>query len=125
MAETKEMPIPLRAAWKVPRTNRAKRAMAEVKNHVAQHMKQADDEDIWIDEGLCKGHADIVAAPTARWVLALGRDIGVADWRPGFLNLLDLVVWDEVCEDGEAIDAKFHQVAVEVVGHGGSSYIKE
>ena len=52
MAETKEMTIPLRAAWKVPRTNRAKRAMAEVKNHVAQHMKKADDEDIWIDESV-------------------------------------------------------------------------
>ena len=58
-------------------------------------------EDIWIDEGLCKGHADIVAAPTARWVLALGLDIGVADWRPGFLNSLDLVVWDEVCAAGD------------------------
>ena len=52
MAETKEMTIPLRAAWKVPRTNRAKRAMAEVKNHVAQHMKKADDEDICIDESV-------------------------------------------------------------------------
>ena len=52
MAETKEMTITLRAAWKVPRTNRAKRAMAEVKNHVAQHMKKADDEDIWIDESV-------------------------------------------------------------------------
>ena len=52
MAETKEMTIPLRAAWKVPRTNRAKRAMAEGKNHVAQHMKKADDEDSWIDESV-------------------------------------------------------------------------
>ena len=52
MAETKEMTIPLSAAWKVPPTNRAKRAMAEVKNHVAQHMKKADDEDIWIDESV-------------------------------------------------------------------------
>ena len=60
MAETKEMTIPLRAAWKVPRTTRAKRAMAEVKNHVAQHMKKADDEDSWIDESVnhaiwCRG----------------------------------------------------------------------
>ena len=52
MAETKEMTIPLRAAWNVPRTNRAKRAMAEVKNHVAQHMKKTEDEDIWIDESV-------------------------------------------------------------------------
>ena len=50
MAEVKELTIPLRAAWKVPRTNRAKRAMAEVKLHVARHMKKTEDEDIWIDE---------------------------------------------------------------------------
>ena len=52
MAETKEMTIPLRAAWKVPRTYRAKRAMAEVKKHVSRHMKRSDDEDIWIDESV-------------------------------------------------------------------------
>ena len=44
MAEVKEITIPLRAAWKVPRTSRAKRAMAEVKNHVSRHMKRGDDE---------------------------------------------------------------------------------
>jgi|TARA_B100000287_G_C20480844_1_gene721080 large subunit ribosomal protein L31e len=52
LAETKEMIIPLRAAWKVPRTYRAKRAMAEVKKHVSRHMKRSDDEDIWIDESV-------------------------------------------------------------------------
>ena len=52
MAEVKELTIPLRAAWNVPRTNRAKRAMAEVKLHVAQHMKKTEDEDIWIDESV-------------------------------------------------------------------------
>ena len=45
MAEIKELTIPLRAAWNVPRTNRAKRAMAEVKNHVAQHMKKTEEEE--------------------------------------------------------------------------------
>ncbi len=40
------------AAWKVPRTNRAKRAMAEVRIHVSKHMKKTDDEDIWIDESV-------------------------------------------------------------------------
>ena len=50
MAEVKEITIPLRAAWKVPRTSRAKRAMAEVKIHVSRHMKRGDDEEIWIDE---------------------------------------------------------------------------
>ena len=39
MAEVKEMTIPLRAAWNVPRTRRANRAMVEIRNHVAQHMK--------------------------------------------------------------------------------------
>ena len=52
MAEIRELIIPLRAAWNVPRTNRAKRAMAEVKLHVAQHMKKTEDEDIWIDESV-------------------------------------------------------------------------
>ena len=37
MAEIKEMTIPLRAAWSVPRTRRANRAMAEIKIHVARH----------------------------------------------------------------------------------------
>ena len=52
MAEVKELTIPLRAAWKVPRTHRAKRAMAEVRSHVAQHMKKTEEEDIWIDESI-------------------------------------------------------------------------
>ena len=52
MAEVKEITIPLRAACKVPRTSRAKRAMAEVKNHVSRHMKRGDDEEIWIDESV-------------------------------------------------------------------------
>jgi len=52
VAEVKELTIPLRAAWNVPRTNRAKRAMAEVKLHVAQHMKKTEGEDIWIDESV-------------------------------------------------------------------------
>lgn len=49
MVEVKEMVIPLRAAWSVPRTKRANRAMAEVRNHVAKHMKMRDDEDMFID----------------------------------------------------------------------------
>ena len=50
MAEVKEMTIPLRAAWNVPRTRRANRAMTEVRKHVARHMKI--DEDLWIDEAV-------------------------------------------------------------------------
>ncbi len=52
MAEVKEMTIPLRAAWSVPRTRRANRAMAEIRKHVARHMKMSDDEDLWIDEAI-------------------------------------------------------------------------
>ena len=52
MAEIKEMTIPLRAAWSVPRTRRANRAMAEIKIHVARHMMMREDEDIWIDEAV-------------------------------------------------------------------------
>ena len=33
MAEVKEMTIPLRAAWNVPRNRRANRAIAEAVNH--------------------------------------------------------------------------------------------
>ena len=36
MAEVREMTIPLRAAWSVPRTRRANRAMAQIKKHVSQ-----------------------------------------------------------------------------------------
>ncbi len=50
MAEIKEMTIPLRAAWSVPRSRRANRAMAEIKKHVHRHMKVQEDERIWIDE---------------------------------------------------------------------------
>ena len=52
MAEVKEMVIPLRAAWNVPRTKRANRAMAEIRNHVSQHMKIQEDEEIWIDQAV-------------------------------------------------------------------------
>ncbi len=49
MVEVKEMVIPLRAAWNVPRTKRANRAIAEVRNHVSKHMKMRDDEEMFID----------------------------------------------------------------------------
>ncbi|MDG1536336.1 MAG: 50S ribosomal protein L31e [Candidatus Thalassarchaeaceae archaeon] len=49
MVEVKEMVIPLRAAWRVPRTKRANRAMAEVRKHVAKHMKLQDGEEMYID----------------------------------------------------------------------------
>ena len=48
----KERVHAVRAAWKVPRTKKANRAMAEIKRHVAQHMKIQEDEDIWIDQAV-------------------------------------------------------------------------
>ena len=50
MADVRRMTIPLRGAWKVPRTKRANRAMEEVKRHVVRHMKVTNEETIWIDE---------------------------------------------------------------------------
>ena len=50
MAETKEMVVPLRAAWAVPRTQRAARAIKEIRKHVSRHMKVKEEEEIWIDE---------------------------------------------------------------------------
>jgi large subunit ribosomal protein L31e len=52
MAESKEMTIPLRAAWAVPRTQRAARAIKEIRKHVTRHMKVTEDEDLWIDEAV-------------------------------------------------------------------------
>ena len=52
MAEVREMIIPLRAAWAVPRNARANRAMAEIGKHVARHMKKGENEEIWIDEAV-------------------------------------------------------------------------
>ena len=52
MAETKEMVVPLRAAWAVHRTQRAARAMKEIRKHVSRHMKVQEDEELWIDEAV-------------------------------------------------------------------------
>jgi len=52
MAEIREMIVPLRAAWAVPRTQRAARAMKEIRNHVSRHMKMEDDEEMYIDEAV-------------------------------------------------------------------------
>ena len=59
MAEVREMTIPLRAAWSVPRTRRANRAMAQIKKHVSQHMKKTEEEEIWIDESV--NHVSLVS----------------------------------------------------------------
>ncbi len=64
---TREMTIPLRDAWKVPRHQRAQKCIAVIRRHVQQHMRkdihlhfQRDmresqthvDDKIWIDESV-------------------------------------------------------------------------
>jgi len=43
--------IPLRDTKKAPRTRRAKRAIKEIRENIARHMK-ADIEKVWIDTSL-------------------------------------------------------------------------
>jgi len=49
---TRHYTVPLRAAWNVPRTKRASRAIDEVRKFVSRHMKVQEDEDIWIEEAI-------------------------------------------------------------------------
>ncbi len=46
--EERILTVPLRIAMTVPRTQRAKRAVKAIKEHVMRHMK-AKTEDVWID----------------------------------------------------------------------------
>ncbi len=43
--------ITLRKTRAVPRTQRARRAISELRSNVARHMKVSED-DVWIDKGL-------------------------------------------------------------------------
>lgn len=43
--------IPLRATKMAPRTKRAERAIKEIRDNIARHMK-AEKEDVWIDKSL-------------------------------------------------------------------------
>ncbi|KQM09821.1 MAG: 50S ribosomal protein L31e [Candidatus Methanomethylophilaceae archaeon] len=43
--------IPLRATKMAPRTRRAKRAVKEIRDNIARHMK-VDKEKVWIDTAL-------------------------------------------------------------------------
>ena len=53
MAEEMEriMTVPLRATKQAPRTRRALRAIKEIREFVARHMK-AEQEKVWIDTSL-------------------------------------------------------------------------
>jgi len=45
------MNIPLKDTKSVPRSKRANRAIKEIREYVARHMK-VDDDDVWIDTGV-------------------------------------------------------------------------
>ncbi|HIJ00561.1 MAG: large subunit ribosomal protein L31e [Candidatus Methanomethylophilaceae archaeon] len=45
------MNIPLKDTKAVPRSKRANRAIKEIREYVARHMK-VDDDDVWIDTGV-------------------------------------------------------------------------
>ena len=44
-----ELIVPLRKAWSITRFKRAPRAMQIIKDHVIQHLKVKEDEEVWID----------------------------------------------------------------------------
>jgi len=46
--EERILNIPLRKTKSVPRTKRAKRAIAEIREYVVRHLK-TDEEKVWID----------------------------------------------------------------------------
>ena len=41
--------VPLRKAWSITRFKRAPRAMQIIKDHVIQHLRVKEDEEVWID----------------------------------------------------------------------------
>jgi large subunit ribosomal protein L31e len=52
MAEEEQIiTIPLKVTKSAPRTKKAEKAVAEIRDHVAKHMK-AKAEDVWIDQKL-------------------------------------------------------------------------
>jgi large subunit ribosomal protein L31e len=44
-----ELTVPLRKAWAITRYKRAPRAIQIIREHVIQHLKVREDEEIWID----------------------------------------------------------------------------
>ena len=44
-----ELIVPLRKAWNITRFKRAPRAIQIIKDHVIQHLKVTEDEEVWID----------------------------------------------------------------------------
>ncbi|MCP2507414.1 50S ribosomal protein L31e [Euryarchaeota archaeon] len=88
MAEVRELIIPLRAAWNVPRTIRANRAIAEIKNHVSQHMKKTENERVWIDE-------EINQLIWARGAQKPPRKIKVVCTREEGFNILEVKLLEE------------------------------
>ena len=48
-ANQSELTVPLRMAWAITRYKRAPRAMQIIREHVIQHLKVREDEEVWID----------------------------------------------------------------------------
>ena len=48
-ANQSELIVPLRHAWNITRYKRAPRAMQIIREHVIQHLKVREDEEVWID----------------------------------------------------------------------------
>ncbi len=48
-ASVSELIVPLRGAWNITRFKRAPRAIQIIKDHVIQHLKVTEDEEVWID----------------------------------------------------------------------------
>ena len=44
-----ELIVPLRKAWSITRFKRAPRAIQIIKDHVIQHLRVKEDEEVWID----------------------------------------------------------------------------
>ena len=47
-----ELIVPLRNAWNITRFKRAPRAIQIIKDHVIQHLKVTEDEEIYIDQSV-------------------------------------------------------------------------
>lgn len=74
---TSTLTVPLRAAWAVPRYQRAPRALTEIRKQVARHLKVTDKETIWIDNAVNEAvWARGIEKPPRRIKLKISRHEG-------------------------------------------------
>ena len=55
-----ELIVPLRKAWNITRYKRAPRAIQIIKDHVVQHLKVKEDEEVWIDPSVNEKSGNVV-----------------------------------------------------------------